>query len=617
MCGIAGIIAKNEDGKNRLALLEDGIRLLKHRGPDFQQSIIVNESTALAHARLSIIDLTSDSNQPFTLDNKNYLVFNGEIFNYQKLKKEYWNETAFKTNSDTELVYRSIQKSEEKTLDNFLGFYSFAFYNSTNHELFLATDRIGVKPLYYVDHDNFFAFASELKPLIHLIGKVELDKEVLPPYLALTYSAGAKTMIKGIQRLLPGEYLKWSKNNFEIKKHYSISASTKHGSNFRSLFEDAVALRLVSDVPVGSFLSGGIDSTIVSALSAKLNPGMKTFSVGFKNQSYFDESSLAKRTAEILKTEHHELLIGEEDLLNKIDLFLDHLDFPFADSSALNVFALSEFAAKHVKVVLSGDGADEVFGGYNKHKALHWMQNRKALNFGIRLLSPFLKNYQGSRKSRLSNYARQFKKYHEALSLSPSERCWRLACWTPENELKKILNTGFDSFKYLNKIKSDYTGEVHNDLNSFFLSDVNLVLPFDMLVKVDRMSMAHGLEVRSPFLDYRVIESGLSLPVTSKISANEQKVFLKKTFSDVIPDFILSQPKRGFEIPLESWLRGPLRKRLDEDWMNSDLINEQGIFNLKEIKNLLKQLDASKSGEGIYTIWAILVFNHWWRRNFK
>jgi asparagine synthase (glutamine-hydrolysing) len=618
MCGIAGILSY-EASVGELEKIKSIPALLRHRGPDFQHSVI-KDRVAFAHARLSIIDTSAASNQPFEDETGNYLmVFNGEIFNYKELRAELERTgETFQSNGDVEVLLKLYKKEKENCLHRLRGFFAFAIYDAAEKTLFAARDRFGVKPFYYVENHREFCFSSELRLLLHLTGLKGLDPQSLTTYFELNYLAGKDSIVKTIHRLEPGHWIKIRDTKFQLHPYYKPAIHYKKQAEkatvaaiLRRHLEDAVADRMVADVEVGSFLSGGIDSTIVTALAARQTQHLHTFSLGFKDNAFYDESSLAESTAKKLGTDHHTFLVSNDDLLNAFDDFLDAMDEPFADSSALNVFILSRHTKKHVKVVLSGDGADEVFGGYNKHRAEWLMRHNKRYNALARMLAPFTALVPQSRNSFVSNKARQVKKYNESIRLGWKERYWKLASISSEAEVKNLLLHGASN----EELKQYYTKDINGDLNTFLLADVNMLLPYDMLTKVDMMSMANGLEVRNPFLDHRLVEFAFSLPSELKLNGKAQKIILKESCKDLIPAEILNRPKHGFEVPIQQWLAGELKSRLEKEWLNEDYIQTQGIFSVEAIRQLKKQLFSNSPGDSAAKVWAILIFNHWYKKH--
>lgn len=603
MCGIAGIFYFNSKHREALPQHHTVLEAIKHRGPDFQRHVSY-PSADLYHSRLSILDLSAASHQPFEDSEKQHaLVFNGEIFNYKSLS-----DSHLKLNSsgDVAVLFECLKKEKEKALSRLNGFFSIGFLNTAEHELLLARDRYGIKPLYYYKDENKLVFASELKALLCLTGPLELNSEQVYTYLRLNYCAGQERIFKGVYSLPPGTFLKAGKDGISSGSWYQVSEPSKT-LNLPGLLSDAVKLRLQADVPVGCFLSGGLDSSLISALAKQEKPDLKTFSISFKEHSYLDESRYAELVSNHLKTTHHAYLLSEEDFLQELPDFLKSIDEPFADSSAFNLYLLSKHSRKEVKVALSGDGADELFKGYLKHKALLFSAHpllrpiSGSLNFiGSRLA--------GSRENAIQNKLRQVHKLKQLRSLNPLEKQEFLASISTHREAESIIASGVSgkAFRQLFQNSGNYAAY---PLEDWF--DLKVVLAEDMLVKTDRFSMRHGLEIRNPFLDYRVVDFALHLNHRQKINFRQQKIILRKELGHLIPKEIVRRPKKGFELPLKSWLCGQLRGTLEKDWLNEEKIKHEGLLNAGAVASLKSRLFSSHPGDSAAKVWALIVFENW------
>jgi asparagine synthase (glutamine-hydrolysing) len=605
MCGIAGIyFLKDEPGASSS---RDVIESLRHRGPDHQSHLSL-QSCNFFHARLSIVDLSSSSNQPFVNEKKTkVLTFNGEIFNYKQLASQI---EDLKTNGDVEVLFRLFEKENAACLDKLNGFFAFAFYNSETDELNIVRDRFGVKPLYYYQDKEKIAFASELKPLLHLCGAQELNQSALYTYLRLNYISGSETIFKNVYRLLPGQLISVKNKKVSIENWYDLPVKKSEG-DFSALLEDAVKLRLQADVPVACFLSGGLDSSIISALAKKHHHDLHTFSLGFADEPYFDETEFAEKVADHIQSKHHVFKLKNTDLLENIHPFLNSIDEPFADSSAFNVYVLSKYTVKHAKVALSGDGADELFMGYNKHKA-ELLSDKFFYNTILPLISPMLGLFAGSRNSGFSNKIRQARRFADAVKLDPMHRYIHWACISRDKEVEAIIKKSYSS-EFENIFSPSFQQKKFNPVNH---ADLNIVLADDMLVKADRMSMQHGLEIRNPFLDYRVVEYAMNLPVENKITGAGQKLILRNEFRSLLPDEIFTRKKKGFELPLWKWLNQELKHDIENKWLSKDVIEEQNLFFYPAIKELKDELFSSSPGDAPAKVWALIVFQNWYS-NFK
>src|SRR6185436_18056120 len=504
MCGIVGVVSKSEDGKVFPGKISSAAECLSKRGPD-ASGIFRHNDIALGHRRLSIIDISDAGAQPMSDESGRFtIIFNGEFFNF----KEHRNFVLSKgirlhSESDTEVLLHLFILEKEKCLERVNGFFSLAIYDKVDEELFIARDRFGVKPLLIYEDQDAFMFASEMKALLNLGINKTMDESSLLAYFHLNYIPSPWSIFKNVRKLAPASYLKFSVKNKKIieeKYYYTIphSEQTDLSLSYEAsqkklykLLDASVQRRLISDVPLGSFLSGGIDSSIISGLAANHTKHLKTFSIGFRDEPMFDETQYAKLVAKKFKTDHTVFSLTNENIFEILHDVLNYTDEPFADSSALNVFILSRHTRKHVTVALSGDGADELFGGYNKHKAEWLMRNDPMFRSGIKLFSTVLKNFSGSRNTKSGNRVRQIHRFSEGIKLPVAERYWRWCGFTnnedAENLFLKKDKKRKDEFE---KRKQQLVKNIHRkkDMNDVFYSDVNLVLQSDMLTKVDLMS---------------------------------------------------------------------------------------------------------------------------------
>lgn len=631
MCGITGIMSFNLVGKFNKIHISAATRAIEKRGPDFQD-IYADEWVGLGHRRLSIIDTSSVAHQPMWDESKRYcIIFNGEIFNYRELKQELVSKgVTFFSQSDTEVLLKLYIREREACLSKLNGFFAFCIYDKAEQTLFVARDRFGIKPLLYQFDDNKFIFASEMKAILQYGIEKDIDYASLHTYLQLNYIPAPSTIFKNVKKLMPGHYINVRSNKIDIQKYYEVPyASGKPLSAFgfddakeklKSLLEDSVQRRLVADVPLGAFLSGGIDSSVITALASKHKPDLHTFSIGFKDEKFFDETEYARLVAKHFKTEHTVFSLTNDDLYAHVHDILDYIDEPFADSSAINVFILSKETRKHATVALSGDGADELLAGYNKHAAFYQMLHPGFKENTTSALLPLLKFLPQSRNNPLTNKIRQLVRFGEGKKLSPAERYWRWASFADEKGASDLLSASIDrSFQseYLAR-KNSLIKNIPNDytINDILLADVNIVLPNDMLTKVDLMSMAQGLEVRVPFLDFNVVNFIFTLPDDYKINSSLRKRVLQEAFRDVLPKELYNRPKKGFEVPLLKWLRKEMKSLITDDLLSKKFIEEQNIFNYTEVEKLKKQLFSNNPGDVHARIWGLIVFQWWWRRTF-
>ncbi len=629
MCGITGIFAFNLVGKFNLVNLAAATKAIEKRGPD-NQDIYHDEFVGLGHRRLSIIDTSAIAHQPMWDETKRYcIIFNGEIFNFQELKKELEQKgvTSFFSHSDTEVLLKLFILEKEKCLNKLNGFFAFCVYDKQEQSLFLARDRYGVKPLLYQFDEDKFLFASEMKSIIAYGIEKEIDYTSLHTYLQLNYIPAPRTIFKNVKKLLPGHYIKVSSRQATVSTYYSISIDNGQSTidyssakeKFKQLLEASVQRRLISDVPLGAFLSGGIDSSIVTGLAAKYKPDLHTFSIGFRDEEFFDETNYARLVAKHFKTDHTVFSLTNDDLYAHVHSILDYLDEPFADSSAINVFILSKETRKHATVALSGDGADELFAGYNKHaaflRAIHpsWKESL-AIS-----LAPIWKVFPQSRNNFFSNKARQFLRFAEGAKLTSKERYWHWAGFASQQKAYQLFSekskTNFASQEF-NLFKDDLLKTIPNTetINDILLTDMNLVLPGDMLTKVDLMSMANGLEVRSPFLDFELVNFAFCLPDEYKINPTIRKRIVQDAFRDFLPEELYNRPKKGFEVPMLKWLRKEMKSLITDDLLSEKFVREQNVFDYAAIAQLKKQLFSSSPGDVHARIWALIVFQWWWKK---
>jgi asparagine synthase (glutamine-hydrolysing) len=626
MCGINGALAFSETGKQYLSRIESSSETLKKRGPDgtaFFQDINI----ALGHCRLSIIDVSHAADQPMYSDDGRWvIVFNGEIFNFKELKAQYLTSETFRTQSDTEVFLKLYIKYKEKSFELLRGFFAAAIYDKDSGDLIIARDRFGKKPLLYYVSEDLLVFASEMKSLLAFGIPKKINWNILPVYFQLNYIPQPYSIIEGVSKLEPGSYLKIAGNSLSIHQYYNLKK--EQGSYNKYTYEDAqktliqkmdeaVRLRLISDVPLGAFLSGGIDSSVVTALAAQHTDKLSTFSIGYKDHPYFDETRYAKLVANKYNTDHTVFSLSNNDFVEHVFDVLEYIDEPFADSSAIPEFILSYHTRKHVTVALSGDGGDEVFGGYNKHAAEYNMLRKGWKSQTVALLNPLWKILPKSRSNKITNLFRQLNRYATAANLSGSDRYWQWASFQTEEEALELFDKTHNELinNDLSKsIKNQFTSGINGDLNDFLLADMKLVLLSDMLIKVDLMSMANSLEIRSPFLDQDVVSFAFSIPPSYKINNGLKKRIVQDAFRKMLPDELYNRPKQGFEIPLKDWLCKEFWGLINDDLLSESFIKEQGIFNPVVINNLKTKLRSSNPGDSHATIWALVVFQYWWKK---
>lgn len=602
---------------------------LAKRGPDFQD-IYTDGFVGLGHRRLSIIDTSEAGNQPMWDERKRFcIIFNGEIFNFKELKSALQSKgVSFQSESDTEVLLNLYILEKENCLNKLNGFFSFCIYDKQEQSFFLARDRYGIKPLLYVNDEDKFLFASEMKSMLCYGIDKSIDYTSLYSYLQLNYIPAPATIFKNVKKLLPGHFMKVSKGNIAIHSYYNIPSVEEPSvpqfnydhakEKFKNLLDLSVQRRLVSDVPIGSFLSGGIDSSVVAGLASKHQPDLHTFSIGFKDEPYFDETDYARLVAKHFNTAHTVFSLTNNDLYSHVRTILDYIDEPFGDSSAIAVYILSKETRKHATVALSGDGADELLAGYNKHEAMYRMLHPGYKENLVSSLGGLWNVLPHSRNNPLSNKFRQLSRFVEAIKLNAKERYWLLAGFTNETQsLKLFSKTSLEQFERQQFIerKNELLKNISiGSINEVLLTDTQLVLPNDMLTKVDLMSMANSLEVRTPFLDYELVNFIFSLPEDFKINNSIRKRILQDTFREMLPARLYNRPKKGFEVPLLKWFRKEMKSLITDDLLSKSFIEDQNIFSYNEIAKLKKQLFSSSPGDVHARIWGLIVFQWWWKK---
>ena len=592
MCGITGFNWNDKKLINKIT------KELSHRGPEYQGSY-TNQNVSLGHRRLSIIDLSDAGKQPMsTADNNLKIVFNGEIFNYEELKKDLIKKGhSFKSNSDTEVLINGYSEYGKNILNKVNGQFSFAIYDKIKNKLFLARDQLGINPLYYYWDKKNFIFASEIKAIIPALDKLEFDQEQLNNYFIYGYTNSSNSIFKNIYKLAPGSYMEFNldKNKFKINSYFEFKYKYKNNEptyeEFLKLFEESVKSRLISDVPIGAFLSGGVDSSAVVAIASKYKKNLNTFSVSF-DVDKFDESKYSKEISKKFKTKHRILKFNSKKLRSTIKKLVYHYDEPFGDPSAVPTFILSDFAKKHVTVSLSGDGADELFGGYTTYKNYRLLSVQKIYpRFINKLLHPIL-----------FKIVPHSKLYHffEIGSYPSKLKYARLMSGITRDQCKRYFN--IDNKKSLSKYSKS---NEFNYLDFAQETDINQYLTNNCLAKVDRASLGNALEVRPPFLDKSIIEFASKLKPSLRVRKDITKFFLKKSLRNILPKHILYRKKQGFAIPLKEYFGSELKDIVKKYTIEYKSHNYVNIKNLKSDFNSLITNNPK-------LIWRIMMFNLWY-----
>jgi asparagine synthase (glutamine-hydrolysing) len=597
---------------------------LSHRGPD-ADGYLFADGAALGHRRLSIIDLSTGDQPIYNEDRSVAVVLNGEIYNFSELRARLEAKGhIFATHSDTEVIVHGYEEYGEECVRELRGMFAFAVWDARARRLLLARDRVGKKPLYYVHDAERLCFASELKALLQDPGlKRSVDLEALDDYVSLGHIQAPATIFQGIAQLSPASYLVWERGRVRISEYWDVPqggiiqrSEAETLDAFAELFHDAVRVRMVADVPLGAFLSGGVDSSAVVEAMSHFSPHpVKTTSVGFIERA-FSELDHARAVADSVRSDHCEILV-KPDAVAILPKLVWHLDEPFADSSALPTYYVSKAARERVTVALSGDGGDEVFAGYQRRYGLNRLESRlrawlpAALREGLLgpLGSVWPKSAWLPRPLRaghvLQNLATTFERAYFA-DLSVFRAGEKAALVTPELKAKLSGHDPFDSF-------SRHFGRVRglDPLSQLLYVDLKTWLANDILVKVDRMSMANSLEVRSPLLDHKLIEFAATVAPDLKYRGSTSKYLLKKYLESRVPRSIIYRQKQGFEIPLAKWLRGELRE-VASDLILSLRSSMRGYFRQEEVEKLWREHQRSVRDHS-KKLWALMVLELWHR----
>ena len=622
MCGISGIYKFDKINDKDIVNLNKSVKTLKNRGPD-NTGYFNDQTIAMGHSRLSVIDVSDKANQPITDATGRYtIVYNGEFYNFKTERQKLIGKYNFISQSDTEvLLYMYIEYGAD-FIEKVNGCFAIAIYDKQSKTLFLARDRMGIKPLYIYNDTEKIIFASEIKALLEYDIPRYIDNTSVYNFFQFNYIPGPQTVFKNVNKLTPGSYILINDKKFIKNRYYSIPENNidKNISyagaqkTLIKLIDESVKDRLISDVPIGAFLSGGIDSSIIVATASKFTKNLNTFSIGYADEPFFDETRYAELVAQKFKTNHTTFKLTNSDLFDNIFNVLDTFDEPFADSSALAVYILSKLTKQKVTVALSGDGADEIFSGYNKHFA-HYNANLNNTRNALIKNSGFLWNaLPKSRNGKLSNQIRKIQKYNKGLKLNNKERYWLWATVKTENNAKELLKLTINNKDYDRRKREITEFITSDDFNQILFTDAHLVLQNDMLTKVDLMSMTNSLEVRTPFLDHNIVNFAFSLPADYKINKILKKKILQDAYRNILPQELYNRPKHGFEVPLLKWLKTDLSEIISQDLLNRDFIESQNIFNYNEIKRVINKLNSNNPEDTPAEVWALIVFQHWWKK---
>jgi asparagine synthase (glutamine-hydrolysing) len=616
MCGIAGFTKLSRDVSRGVA--HRITETLYHRGPD-QHGVFEGSVATLCAVRLKIIDLTG-GDQPMVSENGDTAIaFNGEIYNHLEIRKELESlGHRFRSHCDTETVLRAFIEWDTDCFTRLRGMFAAALWTESRKRLVLARDRMGIKPLYYYRHSDDVYFGSELKAILeHSHVPRQLDLTALDAYLSVNYVPGERTLIEGIRKVPPGSFLEWANGKCRMEAWTKDAAPPKAGSfgdakeELDRLLRESVREHLISDVPLGVWASGGLDSsTILHYAAGETSGRLKTFSVSFAGRS-FDESPYFREVARAYGTDHYEFDLNPDvELQSAIEDFAYYSDEPSADAGALPVWYLSKMTRRHVTVALSGEGADELFGGYLTYVA-------------DRMIRPFRMVPGPVRRAMRGALERYLPVSDEKISLEYKLKRWIEGSWLHPDEAHFFWNGTFSN-EQRHQIRVGSNGNGLRELvarlqlgrsgvvDRYLAVDQRYYLPDDILYKADRMSMAHSLEVRPPFLDPRIVDFAASLPQRFKIKGLQQKHILKELMRGKLPESVLTRKKTGFDIPAHDWFRGPLRGLL-LDTLHADAVDATGIFNSRAIHTLIRDHMERRINVG-YHLWGLLTLFLWMKR---
>lgn len=626
MCGINGLISRQPNIELQKVLLEMN-NVIIHRGPDQDGFFEDNSSDCkigMAMRRLSIIDLSTGKQPIFSADNQKVIVFNGEIYNYKILKQDHLSEYNFKTSSDTEVIIALYEKYGVKSFSLLDGMFAFSIYDKTVNKIFITRDFFGEKPLYYIKNNDSFIWASELKSIIKILpSKPPINKTALNLFLQLTYIPAPYTIYEDIHKLEANHYLEFNCVNFSYKIHTieqtfkTYTKTTKEAATkiTHDLVQESVVSRSIADVSLGTFLSGGVDSSIVSlCLSQQSNAKIETFSIGFDKKS-FDETDKSRAVAKLINSNHHEFIISEKDLTVNIDEIILNFDEPFADSSALASYVVSKKTKGYVTVALTGDGGDEVFGGYNKYYmgklnekytnfVPHSFHRSFAASMGNLLETKDDKRgyrFKTNRLMKAINYEGDF--YYNIISLGFNE-----------NEARGFLKENYYKENPLSYYKNKI-GNKNKSLTDFRNIDLILSLEGDMLVKLDRTSMLTSLECRAPLLNKEIWNFTSQLPEDFLIKGWDKKHILKESFKHYFPKNFLDKSKKGFGVPVGDWLRADLKNEL-LSYIDQNYLEKQNIFQFEVVSNLINNHIQGKI-DNTFRVWTFFCFQKWYKQTYE
>lgn len=618
MCGIAGILSLDSKRSVPPELLERMLDSIFHRGPD-DAGRLVDRELAIGMRRLSIIDL-ADGKQPIFDESGRYgVVFNGEIYNYRELRKDLLKRGhQLKTHSDTEVIVHLFEEFGEGCLEHLRGMFGFAIWDNVRRELFLARDRMGIKPLYYAQGGGDFIFGSEIKSILeHSAIKPSMDLTALSHYLSLKYVPAPLTLFSGIYSLPPGHSMTIANGQVKTKRYWDVSfakpekilSEQEYSDQLLELLRETIRLHLRSDVPFGAFLSGGVDSsTIVALMSEELRTPVKTFSVGFDGEGIQDELPYAQQVADKFGCEHHTLSITSDDFLHYAEHVLWHLDQPIADQATVATHMVAKLARQHVKMVLTGEGGDELFAGYARYSGERYSKWFSYLPASaaraLRSVSTIL---PGLRRTKIAIGA-----------LTIRNEAERFANWFPmfnDDAKQHLLADQHASLRGgAAAMFSEHLSEcdAKASVDRMLYVDSKLWLPDYLLLRGDKLTMANSLEARVPLLDHTLVEFAARLPASMKLNGSHRKYLLKQVARRLLPAEIIDRKKQGFPIPIERWLRNEAKPMM-QDLLSTETIRRRGLFNSSFIERLVRE-HVSGYADHSTQLWGLMSVEMWTRK---
>ncbi|PIR77258.1 MAG: asparagine synthase (glutamine-hydrolyzing) [Candidatus Magasanikbacteria bacterium CG10_big_fil_rev_8_21_14_0_10_38_6] len=625
MCGINGFNLPEE------ATLRKMNTITRHRGPD-DEGVFVSQQWSLGHNRLSIIDLSPLGHMPmFTKDKRYCIVYNGELYNFQEIKNELLNKGyTFRSQSDTEVILYAYQEWGTACLQKFNGMFAFAILDRKTEELFIARDRIGIKPLYYYHNNGQFVFSSEIKSLFaHEMIHKEIDYDAMNMYFRMLYIPAPYTIWKHIYKLKPGHFITVKGENVQITAYWSLTVAPDMVNDreyiehtLKHLLTDSVKKQLISDRPVGVFLSGGIDSSIITGIMSEHSSNVNTFSVGFEktaeSEKYNNDFLVARKTAHYFGTKHHELVLSGEDVLSSLEQAVYHMDEPISNHIQAVNMLLAKYTTDYVKVVLGGDGSDELFGGYERYYYSDVIDRFQRVVPGVLRHNGITKRaFQTMRKSGLYTKINTAPGVERYLDFFAQKESLVASFLLPTYNRTTVLNDFFLDTYFSSVDEGNFTAQ-------FMRTDVQTWLTDESLVRSDKMSMVAGIEQRVPFLDHRLVEFAQRIPIAYKLGTKgvhmndvghgyQGKKILVSAMKDYLPQFVLDQPKWGWFSPAAKWLRGPMKELTKEVLSPSYCPATADLFDFVFIETILDDHIASR-GYGLNTLWSLITFQLWYKQ---